>query len=97
MSGFFCYYFHMFDEKEILEFWKKNKAFEKSVNQRKPYFAKASRGKQNHFVFFEGPPTANGVPGVHHVESRACCFKIQNNEGILRAAPRGVGYSRASG
>ena len=71
MSGFFCYYFHMFDEKEILEFWKKNKAFEKSVNQRKPYFAKASRGNQNHFVFFEGPPTANGVPGVHHVESRA--------------------------
>ncbi len=48
-------------EEEILEFWKKNKIFEKSVEQRK-------RGKK--FVFYEGPPTANGQPGIHHVESR---------------------------
>ena len=52
----------MFDEKEILEFWEKNKVFEKSVSKRK--------GKKR-FIFFEGPPTANGVPGGHHVESRA--------------------------
>src|SRR3989338_196613 len=47
----------MFDEKEILEFWEKNKVFEKSVTQRK--------GKKN-FVFYEGPPTANNVPHIGH-------------------------------
>src|SRR3989344_3716244 len=47
----------MFDEKEILEFWEKNKIFEKSVTQRK--------GKKN-FVFYEGPPTANNVPHIGH-------------------------------
>src|SRR3989338_6866289 len=52
----------MFDEKEILNFWEKNKIFERSVNNRK--------GKKP-FIFYEGPPTANGFPGVHHVESRA--------------------------
>ena len=55
----------MFKEEEILEFWDKNKIFEKSVEQRKKPLDKA-RGKK-HFVFFEGPPTANGVPGVHPV------------------------------
>ncbi|MDO8555430.1 MAG: class I tRNA ligase family protein [bacterium] len=49
-------------EEEILEFWKKNKIFEKSVAQRR-------KGKK--FVFYEGPPTANGRPGIHHVEARA--------------------------
>jgi isoleucyl-tRNA synthetase len=48
-------------EEEILEFWKKNKIFEKSVEQRK--------GKE--FIFYEGPPYANGRPGIHHVEARA--------------------------
>lgn len=49
-------------EEEILERWKKEKAFEKSVARRK-----GSR----RFVFYEGPPTANGKPGIHHVLSRA--------------------------
>lgn len=49
-------------ELEILEFWKKNKVFEKSVSQR-------VRGRR--FVFYEGPPTANGAPGIHHIEARA--------------------------
>lgn len=49
-------------EERVLKFWKDNKIFEKSVANR--------RGKKN-FVFFEGPPTANGRPGVHHAESRA--------------------------
>jgi len=48
-------------EEEIIEFWKKNKIFEKSVEQRDP---------ENRFVFYEGPPTANGKPGVHHGLSR---------------------------
>ncbi|PIU99533.1 MAG: isoleucine--tRNA ligase [Candidatus Tagabacteria bacterium CG03_land_8_20_14_0_80_41_22] len=49
-------------EEEILEFWEKNKIFEESIKQRK--------GKKK-FVFYEGPPTANGQPGLHHVEARA--------------------------
>ncbi len=49
-------------EERVLDFWEKNKIFEKSVRQRK--------GKKK-FVFYEGPPTANGKPGVHHVEARA--------------------------
>ncbi len=48
-------------EEEILEFWKKNKIFEKSLIQRK---------NKKKFVFYEGPPTANGQPGIHHVEAR---------------------------
>jgi len=49
-------------EEKILKFWKKNKIFEKSLRKNK--------GKKK-FVFFEGPPTANGRPGMHHVEARA--------------------------
>ena len=49
-------------EEEVLERWKKEKAFEKSVQRRK---------KSPRFVFYEGPPTANGKPGIHHVLSRA--------------------------
>lgn len=48
-------------EKGVLQNWKKNKTFAKSVNNRK--------GKPR-FVFYDGPPTANGKPGVHHVEAR---------------------------
>ncbi len=48
-------------ENEILDFWKENKIFEKSVDQ---------RPADKPFVFYEGPPTANGRPGIHHVISR---------------------------
>ncbi len=48
-------------EKEILAFWKENKIFEKSVSTRE--------GKPT-FTFYEGPPSANGMPGIHHVISR---------------------------
>lgn len=48
-------------EQNILEFWEKNRIFEKSV---------ASRDKSKSFTFYEGPPTANGKPGIHHVISR---------------------------
>jgi len=49
-------------EQKILELWKEKKIFEKSLAK--------NEGKKN-FVFFEGPPTANGRPGIHHVEARA--------------------------
>ena len=49
-------------EEKVLEFWKENNTFEKSL-------AKAS--PKGDFVFYEGPPTANGKPGIHHLEARA--------------------------
>src|SRR5882724_4606641 len=49
-------------EEEILDFWRKNDIFKKSVDKH------ATKGE---FVFYEGPPTANGKPGIHHLESRA--------------------------
>jgi len=49
-------------EEEVLRFWKDNDIFRKSVE---------SRPEDRLYVFYEGPPTANGAPGVHHVLSRA--------------------------
>ncbi len=49
-------------EEEILEFWQENKIFEQSLAQPAP------RGK---FIFYEGPPYANGLPGIHHLEARS--------------------------
>lgn len=46
---------------KILSFWKEHRIFEKSVKNRE--------GKEN-FVFYEGPPSANGLPGIHHVMAR---------------------------
>jgi len=48
-------------EEGILKFWKENKIFKKTLQ-------KTRSGKK--FVFYEGPPTANGAPGVHHALSR---------------------------
>jgi len=48
-------------EEKILEFWKKQKIFGKTLK-------KTEKGKK--FIFYEGPPTANGTPGVHHILSR---------------------------
>ena len=47
---------------EVLQYWQEKNIFEKSVSTRE--------GKKS-FVFFEGPPSANGLPGVHHVLARA--------------------------
>lgn len=49
-------------ETEILSYWEENGVFEKSVNQ---------RSNDNAFTFYEGPPSANGLPGIHHVMARA--------------------------
>ena len=46
---------------EILDFWKDKQIFEKSVSTRE--------GKES-YVFYEGPPSANGMPGIHHVMAR---------------------------
>ena len=56
---------------EMLAFWKHEKIFEKSVSNRE--------GKQT-FTFYEGPPSANGTPGINHVMARTvkdifCRFK----------------------
>jgi isoleucyl-tRNA synthetase len=49
-------------EEEILAFWQEQQIFEKSLQKEAP---------KGDFIFYEGPPTANGRPGVHHMESRA--------------------------
>ncbi|KGK31106.1 isoleucine--tRNA ligase [Cellulophaga sp. E6(2014)] len=46
---------------EILKYWKENDIFEKSI---------ATREGKESYVFFEGPPSANGMPGIHHVMAR---------------------------
>lgn len=48
--------------KDVLEFWKQNNIFEKSIS---------SRPADNPYTFYEGPPSANGMPGIHHVMARS--------------------------
>ena len=67
-------------DKEILQFWESEGIFEKSVSQRDP---------ENSFVFYEGPPSANGMPGIHHVMARAikdifCRFQTLNGKRVER-------------
>lgn len=67
---------------EILDYWKEHDIFEKSVTTRE--------GKEP-FVFFEGPPSANGLPGIHHVMARAikdifCRYKTQKGYQVKRKA-----------
>ena len=69
-------------EEEILKFWKEEKIFEKSVEQRKD---------SDRFIFYEGPPTANGKPGIHHVLARIfkdviCRFKTIEGYYVPRIA-----------
>ena len=68
--------------KNILENWGKNKTFEKSLSTR--------LGKPA-FVFYEGPPSANGQPGIHHVMARTikdifCRYKTQKGFYVERKA-----------
>src|SRR3989344_7779968 len=49
-------------EEEILQFWKEHKIFEKTLEKNFP---------KGDFIFYEGPPTANGKPAIHHLEARA--------------------------
>ncbi len=67
-------------EQEILAKWSANKAFEKSISLRE--------GRKP-FVFYEGPPSANGMPGIHHVISRTlkdmvCRYKTMQGFQVKR-------------
>ncbi|HLW31320.1 MAG TPA: isoleucine--tRNA ligase [Aequorivita sp.] len=67
---------------EILDFWKKENIFEQSIS---------IRDGAPPFVFFEGPPSANGLPGIHHVMARAikdifCRYKTQKGFKVDRKA-----------
>ncbi|MEE9450053.1 MAG: isoleucine--tRNA ligase [Ignavibacteriaceae bacterium] len=69
-------------EKQILKFWEENKIFKKSIS---------TRPKEKHFTFYEGPPTANGIPGIHHVISRTikdlvCRYKTLKGYRVERKA-----------
>ncbi|MCC6684316.1 MAG: isoleucine--tRNA ligase [Bacteroidia bacterium] len=69
-------------EEEVLKFWKENNVFEKSVSNRE--------GKES-FVFYEGPPSANGMPGIHHVMARTvkdifCRYQTLNGKQVKRKA-----------
>lgn len=68
--------------KDILKFWEENKTFAKSVS---------SREGKTPWVFYEGPPSANGMPGIHHVMARAikdifCRFKTLQGFQVKRKA-----------
>jgi isoleucyl-tRNA synthetase len=69
-------------EREILALWKEEKLFEQTLA--------ASEGKPE-FVFFEGPPTANGRPGIHHVFARTvkdlfCRYRAMRGNHVARKA-----------
>ena len=68
--------------REVLEQWEKEKLFEKSVS---------TRERHPQFLFFEGPPSANGMPGIHHVMARTikdtfCRFKTMQGFQVRRKA-----------
>jgi isoleucyl-tRNA synthetase len=69
-------------EKGILKFWEENKIFDKSVS---------NRSGDKSYTFYEGPPTANGKPGIHHVMSRTlkdlvCRYKTMQGYRVERKA-----------
>jgi isoleucyl-tRNA synthetase len=69
-------------EKNILAFWQESNTFEKSIS---------TRPDDKRFVFYEGPPSANGKPGIHHVMSRTikdlfCRFKTLQGYRVERKA-----------
>jgi len=71
-------------EEEVLKFWKTNQIFEKSL--------KKNEGKKR-FVFYEGPPYANGRPGIHHVLARVVkdvILRFRSMQGYF--VPRRAGW-----
>ena len=68
--------------KEVLKQWQENRVFEKSVEERE--------GQQS-YIFYEGPPSANGIPGIHHVMARSikdifCRYKTMKGFMVKRKA-----------
>lgn len=69
-------------DQEVLKWWKENGIFEKSIE---------TREGNPQFVFFEGPPSANGLPGIHHVMARTikdifCRYKTLKGFQVKRKA-----------
>ena len=69
-------------ESKTLKFWKENDIFKKSIS---------SRDENKTFTFYEGPPTANGKPGLHHVMARSlkdlvCRYKTLKGYRVNRKA-----------
>lgn len=67
-------------DQDILKFWEEHDIFNKSVEQ---------RPAENNFVFYEGPPSANGKPGIHHVMARTvkdlfCRFHSMKGQRVER-------------
>ena len=67
-------------DREMLAFWEREKIFEKSVSQ---------RPADQRWVFYEGPPSANGKPGIHHVMARTikdlfCRYQTLNGKRVER-------------
>ena len=66
-------------EEEILRFWKEREIFRKSLE----------RKAESNFVFYEGPPTANAHPGIHHATARVvkdlvCRYKTMLGHRVVR-------------
>ncbi|MGH2700961.1 MAG: isoleucine--tRNA ligase [Actinomycetota bacterium] len=69
-------------EERVLKAWERNRIFERSLSEREG---------MDEWVFYEGPPTANGKPGLHHVEARAfkdlfCRFQAMKGHYVYRKA-----------
>ena len=69
-------------DKQVLKFWQEEKIFERSISNRE--------GAES-FVFYEGPPSANGMPGIHHVMARTikdifCRYQTMNGKQVNRKA-----------
>jgi len=67
---------------EVLNFWKENDVFKRSIQ---------NRNEDKSFIFYEGPPSANGMPGIHHVTSRTikdmfCRYKTLKGYRVNRKA-----------
>ena len=67
---------------EIRRYWEENDTFQKSLD---------NRDKVNSFVFYEGPPSANGTPGIHHVMARSikdvvCRYQTLKGKHVVRKA-----------
>ncbi|HSW67038.1 MAG TPA: class I tRNA ligase family protein, partial [Bacteroidales bacterium] len=68
--------------REMLQYWNEQRIFEKSLQ---------IRDGSTHFTFYEGPPSANGIPGIHHVMARTikdifCRFKTMTGFHVARKA-----------
>ena len=67
---------------EVLSFWNTEEVFQKTIS---------TRDNHPHFIFYEGPPSANGLPGIHHVMGRTikdifCRYKTQKGFQVKRKA-----------